>query len=84
MGSNSCSFFKRDIIALFEIYILHFYRFPRAGSNNSISNFKMIELAIRQNEILVPRILELRQPIMQLLPWAEYIVRAGWTPESQQ
>lgn len=59
------------------------YRFPRAGSPNSKSNFKMIELVVTENEILRASILELGQPITQMFPWVEYIVRAGWTPDSQ-
>ncbi|XP_074000010.1 dipeptidyl peptidase 9 [Rhodnius prolixus] len=59
------------------------YRFPRAGSPNSKSNLKLIELAVNENEIVRSRILELQHPLSHMFPWMEYVVRAGWTPDSE-
>uniref|UniRef100_A0A0A9VTT3 Dipeptidyl peptidase 8 n=1 Tax=Lygus hesperus TaxID=30085 RepID=A0A0A9VTT3_LYGHE len=58
------------------------YRFPRAGSPNSKSNLKMMELYVNENEVLRTRALEILHPLSHMFPWMEYVVRAGWTPDS--
>ncbi|KAL1123002.1 hypothetical protein AAG570_003326 [Ranatra chinensis] len=58
------------------------YRFPRAGTPNSKSNVKLIELRVSDTEMEAVRTLELRQPLCQMFPWMEYLVRVGWTPDS--
>ncbi|XP_014248526.1 dipeptidyl peptidase 9 isoform X1 [Cimex lectularius] len=59
------------------------YRFPRAGSPNSKSNLKLIELTVTENEIVKRRTLELQHSLSHMFPWMEYVVRVGWTPDSE-
>lgn len=60
------------------------FRFPRAGCANSNSYLKMIEFKVNDdNEIVDICMLELQFSLNSIFPWMEYIVRAGWTPDSQ-
>jgi dipeptidyl-peptidase 9 len=59
------------------------YRFPRAGTSNARSSLKMVEFklseTLRISEICIR---ELQIPLNYLFPYLEYIVRVGWTPDS--
>ena len=44
----------------------------------------MIELMVSDTEIVYVRSLQLRQPLSQMFPWMEYLVRVGWTPDAQK
>ncbi|KAK9882150.1 hypothetical protein WA026_019667 [Henosepilachna vigintioctopunctata] len=59
------------------------FRFPRAGCANSNSLLKMIEFKVNEeDEIVDICMLELQFSLNMLFPWMEYIVRVGWTPNS--
>jgi len=60
-------------------------RFPRAGTPNSKSNLKMVQFRLNENmQIMDVITLELQYPLSVMFPWMEYLVRAGWTPDSEQ
>ncbi|KAJ8913762.1 hypothetical protein NQ315_002442 [Exocentrus adspersus] len=60
------------------------YRFPRAGCANSKSYLKMIEFKVNEHlQIVDICMLELQFSLYMLFPWMEYIVRVGWTPNSE-
>ncbi|XP_045465826.1 dipeptidyl peptidase 9 [Harmonia axyridis] len=60
------------------------FRFPRAGCANSNSCLKMVEFKLNAvDEIVEICSLELQFSLNMLFPWMEYIVRVGWTPNSQ-
>lgn len=66
-----------------NIYVLLFYRFPRAGTPNSRSTLKLVEFKVSAScQIIDIRDLEMATPLSILFPWMEYLVRVGWTPES--
>ncbi|XP_065157715.1 dipeptidyl peptidase 9-like [Atheta coriaria] len=60
------------------------FRFPRAGCANSKSYLKLIEFRISDTQQITDIVmLELQFSVNTLFPWTEYIVRAGWTPDSE-
>lgn len=60
------------------------FRFPRAGCPNSKSYLKMIEFKVSETlQIVDICMLELQFSLSMLFPWMEYIVRVGWTPDSE-
>lgn len=60
------------------------FRFPRAGCANSKSNLKMIQFKLNDNRQIVDVCnLELQFSLLMLFPWMEYLVRVGWTPDSE-
>lgn len=60
------------------------FRFPRAGCANSKSYLKMVEFKVNEHlQIIDICMLELQFSLSMLFPWMEYIVRAGWTPNSE-
>ncbi|CAG9860999.1 unnamed protein product [Phyllotreta striolata] len=60
------------------------FRFPRAGCANSKSYLKMIEFKVNEHlQIVDVCMLELQFSLSLLFPWMEYVVRAGWTPNSE-
>jgi dipeptidyl-peptidase 9 len=60
------------------------FRFPRAGCANSKSYLKMVEFKINDHRQIVDVcMLELQFSLSMLFPWMEYIVRVGWTPDSE-
>lgn len=60
------------------------FRFPRAGCANSKSNLKMIQFRLSDTRQIVDvRCLELQYSLNMLFPWMEYLVRVGWTPDSE-
>ncbi|XP_034233553.1 dipeptidyl peptidase 9 isoform X2 [Thrips palmi] len=59
------------------------FRFPRAGTPNSRSTLKLVEFKVSGScQIIDIRELEMVTPLSILFPWMEYLVRVGWTPES--
>lgn len=59
------------------------FRFPRAGTSNSKSSLKLVEFKVSTScQIINKRELEMSTPLNYLFPWMEYLVRVGWTPES--
>lgn len=60
------------------------FRFPRAGCANSKSNLKMIQFKLNDSKQIVDVCnLELQFSLSMLFPWMEYLVRVGWTPDSE-
>ncbi|XP_019549045.3 dipeptidyl peptidase 9 [Aedes albopictus] len=59
------------------------YRFPRAGSPNAKSKLKLVQFRLSESlKIVDACIKELQCPLTYAFPWLEYIVRIGWTPDS--
>ncbi|KAJ1525894.1 hypothetical protein ONE63_009085 [Megalurothrips usitatus] len=59
------------------------FRFPRAGTPNSKSTLKLVEFKVSGSlQIIDVKELEMVTPLSLLFPWMEYLVRVGWTPES--
>ncbi|ESO90963.1 hypothetical protein LOTGIDRAFT_217498 [Lottia gigantea] len=57
------------------------YRYPRAGTTNAKSSLKILEFEVDGRGMVNTMIeKQLREPLCELFPWYEYIVRAGWTP----
>ena len=60
-------------------------RFPRAGTPNAKSDVKLATFHVdSKGNITNVRILQLSQTLSVLFPAAEYLVRAGWTPQGEQ
>lgn len=60
------------------------YRFPRAGQSNAKSTLKMVEFRLSENlRIQDVCIKELQTPLNYLFPWMEYLVKVGFTSDSQ-
>ncbi|KAL3885529.1 hypothetical protein ACJMK2_025581 [Sinanodonta woodiana] len=61
------------------------YRYPRAGSKNAHTFLKMIEFTVDEDGQISDTITEKRlyRPLSFFFPWMEYLVRAGWTPDSK-
>ncbi|XP_015598868.1 dipeptidyl peptidase 9 isoform X2 [Cephus cinctus] len=60
------------------------FRFPCAGMSNARSNLKMVQFRLSKTlQITDIEILELQYPLHTMFPWMEYMVRVGWTPDSQ-
>ncbi|KAK6184810.1 hypothetical protein SNE40_007192 [Patella caerulea] len=58
------------------------YRYPRAGTANAKSSLKIVEFEVDKDGIILDTVIEnqLIEPLSIVLPWSEYLVRAGWTP----
>ncbi|XP_076438854.1 dipeptidyl peptidase 9-like [Babylonia areolata] len=61
------------------------YRYPRAGSANASSVLKIVEFQVNSFGPVVGSRQErhLVEPLTTHCPWAEYLVRAGWTPDGK-
>ncbi|KAK6963499.1 dipeptidyl peptidase 8 [Biomphalaria glabrata] len=65
------------------------YRYPKAGANNAYSNLKLLEIiisfsgAITQVEDIQVKDLCMKEALFDACPWAEYLSRAGWTPDGK-
>lgn len=60
------------------------YRFPRAGTPNAKSKLKMVQFTLSETlHITDICVKDLQYPLTFSFPWLEYIVRVGWTPDSQ-
>lgn len=60
------------------------YRFPVPGSPNAVSSLKFVEFEVNTNgQIENVVCYEMFHSIQKLFNWAEYIVRAGWTPDGK-
>lgn len=60
------------------------HRFPRAGTPNAKSDLKMVTFQLGdKGEFVDIQLLELRQPLGIMFPSAEYLTRAGWTPDGE-
>ena len=60
-------------------------RFPRAGTPNAKSDLKIVTFKVNDKGEFVDILqLELPQPLGIMFPSAEYLTRAGWTPEGEQ
>lgn len=57
-------------------------RFPRAGTSNAKSELKIVQFGVTDSEVVDVRTFFMRTPLFDLFPWAEYLVRAGWTPDA--
>eukprot|EP01113_Clastostelium_recurvatum_P024494 TRINITY_DN2924_c0_g1_i3.p1 TRINITY_DN2924_c0_g1~~TRINITY_DN2924_c0_g1_i3.p1 ORF type:complete len:790 (+),score=185.08 TRINITY_DN2924_c0_g1_i3:27-2372(+) len=56
------------------------YRYPLAGTPNSLSTLRMAEIVCNEGAPgpLQVSILDLQTPLAQAFPWVEYVVRCGW------
>ncbi|XP_055857194.1 dipeptidyl peptidase 9 [Episyrphus balteatus] len=60
------------------------YRFPRAGTPNAKSKLKMVQFVLNESlQISEICLKNLPYSMSVVLPWLEYIVRVGWTPDSK-
>lgn len=59
------------------------YRFPTAGSPNAKSTLKIVEFALKEGQICEVKRKTFSHSISNYFPWAEYLVRAGWTPDGK-
>ncbi|CAD7092052.1 unnamed protein product [Hermetia illucens] len=60
------------------------YRFPRAGTANAKSKLKLVQFTLNESlQITDICIKDLPYSLTVVFPWLEYIVRVGWTPNSQ-
>ncbi|KAK7466608.1 hypothetical protein BaRGS_00037331 [Batillaria attramentaria] len=61
------------------------YRYPRAGTANAQSSLRLVEFQVntfgpvRDSEVHK----HLVEPLSAYCSWAEYLVRAGWTPDGK-
>ncbi|XP_017469949.1 PREDICTED: dipeptidyl peptidase 9 [Rhagoletis zephyria] len=59
------------------------YRFPRAGTANAKSKLKLVQFVLNESlQISDVCIKDLPYTLSLVFPWLEYIVRVGWTPDS--
>lgn len=59
------------------------YRFPRTGTANAKSKLKMVQFTLNESlQISQVSIRNLPYSLSSVFPWLEYIVRVGWTPDS--
>ncbi|KAL5019615.1 hypothetical protein ScPMuIL_002507 [Solemya velum] len=62
------------------------YRYPRAGTANARSTLKIVEFTIGSDGMFDGHLVERHvgdESMSAYFPWMEYIVRAGWTPDSK-
>ncbi|KAL8609108.1 hypothetical protein ACOMHN_030449 [Nucella lapillus] len=61
------------------------YRYPRAGTPNASSILKVVEFEVDSSGPVMGSRQErhLVEPLTTHCPWAEYLVRAGWTPDGK-
>ncbi|KAH9514886.1 dipeptidylpeptidase [Bulinus truncatus] len=65
------------------------YRYPKAGANNAYSNLKLLEIIVSyigpvtQVEDIQVKDLCMNEALFEVCPWAEYLSRAGWTPDGK-
>ncbi|KFM80750.1 Dipeptidyl peptidase 9, partial [Stegodyphus mimosarum] len=63
---------------------LEVFRFPRAGTNNAKSSVKIVQFTVTPtNQIEVLSELHPSESLQTICPNAEYLVRAGWTPDGR-
>lgn len=59
------------------------HRFPRAGSPNARSSLAIAQFALSQTgQVEQVQLLSLAEPLSSFSPCSEYLLRAGWTPDS--
>lgn len=59
------------------------YRFPRAGTPNAKSKLKLVQFVLNESlQISDVCIKDLPYSLSVVFSWLEYIVRVGWTPDS--
>lgn len=59
------------------------YRFPRAGAANAKSKLKLVQFVLNESlQISDVCVKDLPYSFSVVFPWLEYIVRIGWTPDS--
>lgn len=61
------------------------YRYPRAGTANAQSMLRLVEFQVNslgpvKNSQVHKHLVE---PLSTYCPWAEYLIRAGWTPDGK-
>ncbi|PVD36403.1 hypothetical protein C0Q70_03386 [Pomacea canaliculata] len=61
------------------------YRYPRAGTANARSTLKVVEFHVNSSGLVKNSRVQrcLVEPLSVYCPWAEYLVRAGWTPNGK-
>ena len=57
------------------------YRFPHAGTPNATSCLRFMEFTLEDDRFFNIRKVDMFYPLDYHFSWAEYIVRAGWTPD---
>lgn len=82
---NTGILLKRQSIFRKLQHLIYRNRFPRAGTPNAKSDLKMVTFQVNEKgEFIDIQLLELPQPLGIMFPSAEYLTRAGWTPEGDQ
>ncbi|XP_072173545.1 dipeptidyl peptidase 9-like [Diadema setosum] len=61
------------------------YRYPKAGTTNAKVVLKMVEFTKTEDGKITDKIeyKQLREPLKNIFPWMEYIIRLGWTPNGR-
>ncbi|KAI8503314.1 dipeptidylpeptidase [Branchiostoma belcheri] len=61
------------------------FRYPRAGTANATSTLKMLEITVDSSGKIKETVVErhLREPLQELFPHMEYLVRADWLPDGK-
>lgn len=61
------------------------YRYPRAGTDNAVTALKLVEFEVGSDGQIQDSMTEkeLYEPLSTFFPWMEYLIRAGWTPDSK-
>ncbi|CAF1034109.1 unnamed protein product [Didymodactylos carnosus] len=58
------------------------FRYPRAGGKNSESTLKLLEIYLNENNEIIHIVQQqLCIELKTIVPWIEYLARAGWTPD---
>eukprot|EP00095_Tigriopus_kingsejongensis_P006537 maker-scaffold842_size89644-snap-gene-0.13 protein:Tk06537 transcript:maker-scaffold842_size89644-snap-gene-0.13-mRNA-1 annotation:"dipeptidyl peptidase 9" len=61
------------------------FRFPRPGTNNAKSTLRIVQFTLSPTTSTISNVvhLALKMPLDHVFSYAEYIVRAGWTPDGK-
>lgn len=65
------------------------YRYPRAGTPNASSSLRLLELTVtfsgQTSQLTDVQVADysMRVALFEACPWAEYLTRAGWTPDGK-
>ncbi|XP_078667472.1 dipeptidyl peptidase 9-like isoform X1 [Branchiostoma floridae x Branchiostoma belcheri] len=62
------------------------FRYPRAGTANATSTLKMLEITVDSSGKIKDTVVErhLREPLQELFPHMEYLVRVDWLPDGKK
>ena len=57
------------------------FRFPKAGAKNSMSTLNIVQFGLNPGNGAITEVETYVFDHRKYLPWAEYLVRVGWTPD---